>query len=94
MKNAILRCFALLALIALVACGGGISKENYDKVKTGMTLEEVKDILGEPTDGGSAGAEIGGMKLSGGNYVWKDGDKTITIGFKDDKVVSKVQKGL
>ncbi len=80
--------FALLLLV--VACGSKVSEENYAKIKNGMTLEEVKDVLGDPTETPAA-IGIGGM--SAGAYVWKDGDKTITVTMTNDKVTLVAKSG-
>ncbi len=93
MKTRILRSLAMLALLLVVACGGGISQDSYDKIKDGMTLEEVEAILGKHTGGGGAGGEAMGMKISAGAYKWEDGSKLITITFKNDKVSAKVKSG-
>ncbi len=36
-----------LALTMAVGCGSKISKENFDKIKTGMTQAQVEKILGK-----------------------------------------------
>jgi len=79
-----------LATTFVVGCGGKVSKSNYDKIENGMTVEEVKDILGEPakTTGGGVGA------LSGKVMTWEDGDKQIVVTFANDKVTLKSQTGL
>ena len=42
---------AMVFALGLMACSGAkITQENFDKIKTGMTLAEVKAILGEPAD--------------------------------------------
>ena len=38
---------ALIALV-LIACGSKISLDNYNKLKTGQSYAEVKQLLGEP----------------------------------------------
>ena len=93
MKNLVLRTLALLMLMLVVACGGGITADNVAKIKNGMTLEEVKDILGEPTDGGSNSLQVGDMKLGAGAYKWEDGDKLVTITFANGKVTMVAKSG-
>jgi hypothetical protein len=56
-----------------------VTRENFDKVKDGMTEPQVTAILGPPTDVSNPA-----MK------VWKSGNNTISVGFKDGKVESKV----
>jgi hypothetical protein len=36
----------LLLGLAATGCGGGLSKGNYEKIKQGMALKEVEDLLG------------------------------------------------
>lgn len=95
MKSNILRALAMVMLLIVVACGGdSISEASFDEVKTGMTLQEVKDILGEPSKTeGAVGVEVMGKKLSGGVYSWNDGAKVIKITFADDKVTLKSKNG-
>jgi hypothetical protein len=69
----------------LAACGSKISQENFDKIKSGMTMEEVKGILGEPTESSAMG--LG--PLSGTSAHWKDKDKRISIQFVNGKVTVK-----
>ncbi len=93
MKNLVTRTLALLTLMLVVACGGGITADNVAKIKNGMTLEEVKDILGEPADGGSNSLQVGDMKLGAGAYKWEDGDKVVTITFANGKVTMVAKSG-
>ncbi|MFT7620199.1 MAG: hypothetical protein ACI97A_003856 [Planctomycetota bacterium] len=94
MKSYILRTLAVLMLLIVVACGGGISEESYNKVEVGMTMQEVKDILGDPTStDGAVGLEVMGKKLSGGMHTWKSGTKEIMITFASDKVTLKAKNG-
>ena len=85
---------AAFAVTLLVGCGGGISLENYDRIKNGMTKAEVEGILGKGEKQASAGLSIGNLTGNAEAYVWKSGDKQITVNFVDGKVVLKTQTGL
>jgi len=86
---------AFLMTFVLVGCSKpGVSKSNYDKVENGMTLAEVEEILGTGKKGSSVAGAVGELSGKGAAYVWEDGDKKITVFFKDDKVVKKAQVGL
>jgi hypothetical protein len=52
------RAAAVLALcLTAVGCGGtGISKANYDKISTGMSVKDVEGILGKGSE--EAGADL------------------------------------
>jgi hypothetical protein len=70
----------------LLACVSKINQENYAKIQNGMTMEEVKAILGEPTTSSTSG--IG--PLSGTSAIWKSRDGTsISINFVNSKVLLK-----
>ena len=86
---------AMLAGAVLLGCSGDgkVSKDNFDKIQIGMTMEEVQDILGEG-EKGSAGFEFGDAEMSGAVYTWAEGDKRIVVTFKDGKVIQKMQTGL
>jgi hypothetical protein len=81
-----------------------VTKENFDKIKTNMTLQEVEEILGKGTRQGGDGSLVAnqvGVDVSGGappsatvEYVWEDGSKSITITFSQSRVVQKKQSGL
>lgn len=73
------------ALVVLAACGSKVTQENFDKIKAGMTQEEVTALLGEPTE--SSGFSLG--NLSGTSAVWKDKNGAIHIQFVNGKVLSK-----
>ncbi len=83
-----------LALAVLPGCSSKVSKSNYDKINTGMTVAEVEGILGKGTEEAGGGGAIGNLAGSAKVMSWKDGDKTITITFVNDKVTLKAQKGL
>ncbi len=75
---------ALFITISLFGCSGGdaINEENLAKIEEGMTIAEVKEILGEPTQVlTTAGPETG-------HYIWLSSDRKhgINIGFKNGRV--------
>src|SRR5262249_1136175 len=101
---------ALVLLLACLLAGGcakKVTKANFDKIATGMTLKEVEGLLGkgqkEEGDGSGVpaqfGVDVGGLSVQVGGkgidrYVWESGDKKITVYIKDGKVTGKDQKGL
>ena len=90
-------CLALTGLMVtvLAGCGGSkVSKDNFDKVQTGMTVAEVEGILGKGTEEAGAGGSLGGVVASGKILSWTDGGKRIVVTFMNDKVATKTQTGL
>ena len=76
---------AFLLALSLTACDK-ISQENYEKIQTDMSVDEVSKILGEPTE--TSSVELGSM--SGTSSSWKSEKKgEITIKFVNGKVKSK-----
>jgi hypothetical protein len=75
----------VLTLLALAACVSKLSPENYEKIKDGMTQQEVVAILGPSTE--SSGASLFG--LSGTTTTWKGEKTTISVQFLNEKVVGK-----
>lgn len=81
-----IRILGIIALaLALAACGSPVNQENFAKIETGMSQQEVEAILGAPDE--SSTATFGG--LSGGNATWKHKDVTISVQFMNDKVQFK-----
>jgi hypothetical protein len=84
--------------LSLTGCiGSKVNLANYDKVETGVSglkVEKVKEILGEPTEQNSGSVGLGGVGISGRTMTWKDGDKSITIIFLNDQAMTKTQNGL
>ena len=77
---------AMVFLLCLMACSGAkITQENFDKIKTGMTLAEVKAILGEPADSSSIDVAV----FAGATAMWKGEGVTINIQFVNGKVIAK-----
>ena len=77
---------SLVICLSLVSCSSyKISQENFEKVRTGMSLAQVTAILGEPTESNSVDLAV----FSGTVSKWKAGGITITIQFVNGKVVAK-----
>jgi hypothetical protein len=76
-------CMALLFLA--IGCSK-ITNENYAKIETGMSYDEVVAILGPPDEVD----DVLGTKSA----VWGKDPKTISIKFIADKVVFRSAKGL
>jgi outer membrane protein assembly factor BamE (lipoprotein component of BamABCDE complex) len=83
---------AVIALVAFVLAGvvgcNKVSRENYDKVQPGMTVQQVKDILGNPDETKSGGVNVLGVSADKTTMTWKSGDKNITVTFVGDNVVT------
>lgn len=85
-----LAALVMLLCLAVPACKSKVTSENMLKIKPGMTEKEVKDILGSPDK--SAEEEVKGfgkLKMD----EWKNGDCTVKIGFRDDKVAKIEMNG-
>jgi outer membrane protein assembly factor BamE (lipoprotein component of BamABCDE complex) len=69
-----------------VSCSGNrLRKANVDEVAEGMSKKQVESILGPPTEIDNKDFII--MKKT--TYVYRQGNDTVTIVFKDDKVADK-----
>ena len=80
----------LLLLLLLVLSIGGcvgrrITKANVDEVAENMSKKQVESILGPPTELDNKDFII----LKKTTYIYRQGKDTVTIVFKDDKVVEK-----
>ena len=75
----------LVLAIAISCVGKRITKANVDEVAEGMSKKQVESILGPPTDIDNKDFII--MKKT--TYVYRQGQDTVTIVFKDDKVTDK-----
>jgi hypothetical protein len=104
----LLRLLAVLLICLLVpACKDKVTKANFDKIKEGMSLEEVQAILGKGEKQTGDGSNVAGqfgvdvVGLGGGatrkNYdtwVWESGDKKITVLVRDNKAFKVLSEGL
>ena len=69
----------------LVAACTRITQENFSRIETGMTEQEVVTILGSPTES-SSGSLLG---ISGTSSRWAGRDAEITVRFVGGKVATK-----
>ncbi len=86
----------LIVVVALTVVFAGCSKvtpENYDKIQTGMTVDQVEQILGKGEVETGGGLAIGEVAASGKVMKWGTEEKSITVTFANDKVVMKAKKG-
>jgi predicted small lipoprotein YifL len=81
----------LFTLLTLNACGGGspltLTQGNVDKIQRDMTAQEVKSILGEPTETKVEPIPIvGGTKTT---FVYSNKEDRVVIVLKNDNVQTK-----
>jgi hypothetical protein len=94
--------FCALCFILTGCAKSKVTKENFEKIKNDMTLEQVEAVLGEGTKMGDASlmaAQVG-VDVTGGagpsstvDYVWERGNNSITVTFRQGKVVQKRSSG-
>jgi SmpA / OmlA family len=77
--------FLGILLLFLASCSSKVNEANFEKIKQGMTQQEVNQILGPPTE--SSGMSFGG--LSGSASEWKSKNGDITVQFLNGKVWAK-----
>jgi len=76
----------MFSLLALTGCSN-VNKENYDKIKIGMSYEEVVGVLGKPNT-----CEDPVLRTK--NCMWGSSDKQIKIKFVADTVAWRSSKGI
>lgn len=91
MGSRILRSVAAVVVTAFLVggCGKSVTKDDFDKVSTGMTREEVVNILGDPDTGMES--EVDGTKTET-LYYQTDvglGARAISVTIQGGKVVHK-----
>ena len=75
----------LLIFVSLSCVGRRITKSNVDEIAEGMSKKQVESILGPPTELDNKDFLI----LKKTTYLYRQDNDTVTIVFKDDKVVEK-----
>lgn len=74
-----------LVFVSLSCVGRRLTKANVDEVAEGMSKKQVESILGPPTELDNKDFVI----LKKTTYTYRQGKDTVTVVFKDDKVVEK-----
>ncbi len=96
------RAVLALAAVGLLVFSAGCSnltRKNYDKIETGMSLSQVEKILGKNETGGPV-AGVTSMPEATEVMVWEEKAKgkapakSISVGLKDGRVVGKTAAGL
>ncbi|MCU4677350.1 DUF3862 domain-containing protein [Catenovulum sp. 2E275] len=83
----LLRIFAIFAIVASAIAGcSKLTAANYQQVKAGMDIQQVHDILGEPTEC----ILIDETK----QCVWGDSHKNIKIAFVNNKATLTAQTNI
>lgn len=75
----IMKLLGALGLALLLAACGKLNVENYDKLKSGMSYEEVKRILGPP----AKCSDVLGVK----QCSWGDETRHVDVSFIGDQVL-------
>ena len=94
----------VLGLCLLIpACKSKVNKTNFEKVKEGMTLDEVEKILGKGTKETGDGSNVAGQfgvalpstptTSAGETYNWESSAHTIAVTFRQGKVANKRSSG-
>lgn len=76
---------ALLSGLLLACTGPRLTQANVEQVSEGMSKKQVESILGPPT----AVEAKDFMLLKRTTYLYRQSNGTVTVLFRDDKVVAK-----
>jgi hypothetical protein len=80
---------ALLIAVALAACSSKVTEENYEKIVPGMKEEEVRKILGLPSESRSTAVKLDEVYTST-QTKWTGDQGTIVVLFFNGEVQSKM----
>jgi hypothetical protein len=76
--------FLLIAVaLAATACSR-LTEANLEKIHNGMTVDEVKAILGDPTSVQSSGM----LGITGTTFTYHSGNSDVKISFLNEKVIA------
>lgn len=84
MKTSLPQAFLIGAAFLLLTACSKLTEANLQQIHNGMTTDEVKAILGTPTDTQS-GSVIG---ISGTTYLYHTSTSDVKITFLNDKVIA------
>jgi len=76
----------MFSILTLIGCNT-VNKENYDKIKIGMSYEEIIGVLGKPDT-----CEDPVLKTK--SCTWGSSEKQIRIKFVVDTVAWRASKGI
>jgi len=79
-----IRTLLLFTAVAALAACSKLTQNNLEKVHNGMTTDEVKAILGEPTSS-KTGSFLG---QSGTEFLYHTDKSDVKIDFVNDKVIA------
>ena len=86
--------FRRLAVVALAftlaACSPKVSVQNYDKIKEGMTEDQVKAILGVGSESRSQAVKVEGTVFTSTQTLWRNDKGTIVVLFLNGEVQQKI----
>ena len=77
-----------VVVFVFVGCNSQLSKEDFDRVKSGMTADQVVEILGKPKSKTETDTPFG--KAAIWNYPGSSKDKPVMIMLFDNKVSQRV----
>ncbi len=80
------RCLVVMLMVLLLAGCGKLTMKNYNKLKIGMSYDEVVGIIGSP----GKCSEVMGMR----NCEWGDEKKSVNVTFAGDKALVFTCNGL
>ena len=86
MIKLVMLAICMFSVLAIVGCSK-VNKENYDKIKIGMSYEEVLGVLGKPDT-------CQDPVLKTKSCIWGSSDKQIKIKFVVDTVAWRSSKGI
>lgn len=83
--NTCRKSFTIICLCLMLLACSQLTEENFEKVKLGMTLQQVTSILGKP----SITEKINVTGISGIAATWKDDYGQVDIQFLNERVAVK-----